>query len=100
MSPAVSPAEVFESLAAQLAAFQALLLAASGLHKLTARARTREVVREFAGVPRALAPFAAIAAAAAEIAAAGLLVTPTYRAAGGLLALFIWGGYLGLILRA
>jgi Methylamine utilisation protein MauE len=100
MSAAASPAEVFDSLAAQLAAFQAVLLLASAAHKLLRRARTRTVMRVFAGVPAALAPLAVAAAAAAEIGAAVLLWVPALRAEGGLLAALIWGAYLALILRA
>jgi len=99
MAPA-STAGVFELLAAQLAAFQAALLLASGLHKLLGRTRTLAVMHEFAGVPRSLAPFAVSAAVAAEMLAAGLLCTAAHRAAGGLLAGLIWSVYLTLILRS
>jgi hypothetical protein len=100
MAAAATTAGVFELLAAQLAAFQAALLLASGLHKLLRQARTRDVVHEFAGVPRSLAPFAVWAAAAAELLAAGLLCTPAHRAAGAVLAALIWSAYLALILRS
>jgi hypothetical protein len=100
MTPAASTAGVFELLAAQLAAFQAVLLLASGLHKLLRQARTRAVMREFAGVPRSLAPFAVAAAVAAELLTAGLLCTAAHRGAGGVLAGLIWSAYLALILRS
>lgn len=100
MTSAASTAGVFELLAAQLAAFQAVLLLASGLHKLLRHSRTRAVVHEFAGVPRSLAPFAVAAAAAAEMLAAGLLCTAAHRGAGGVLAGLIWSAYLALILRS
>jgi hypothetical protein len=100
MAAAASTAGVFELLVAQLAAFQAALLLASGLHKLLRQARTRAVVHEFAGVPRSLAPFAVSAAVAAEVLAAGLLCTEAHRTAGGVLAGLIWGAYLALILRS
>jgi hypothetical protein len=100
MTAAASTAGVFELLAAQLAAFQAALLLASGLHKLLRHARTRAVVHEFAGVPRSLAPFAVSAAVAAEMLAAGLLCTAAHRGAGGVLAALIWSAYLALILRS
>jgi hypothetical protein len=87
-------------LAVQLAAFLALLLLASGLHKLIRRRRTETVVHAFAGVPRAAAPLAAVAAGAAESAAGVMLWVPAWRAAGGLLAVLIWGGYLALIAHA
>jgi hypothetical protein len=100
MTAAASTAGVFELLLAQLAAFQAALLLASGLHKLLQHARTRAVVHDFAGVPRSLAPFAVSAAVAAEVLAAGLLCTAAHRAAGGVLATLIWSVYLALILRS
>jgi hypothetical protein len=97
---AASTAGVMALLAAQLAAFLALILLASGLHKVIRRNRAQAVVREFAGVPRVLAPFAVSAVAAAELLAALLLLIPAYRAVGGVLAALIWAAYLGLILRA
>lgn len=100
MTTAASLLGVIQSLAVQLAAFQAVLLLASGLHKLIRRETTQAVVHEFAGVPRYLARFAVVAVAAAEVLAGLLLWTPSYRAAGGVLAVMIWGGYLLLILRA
>lgn len=100
MSGAVSARDVMLLLADQLAAFLALLLLASGLHKLMGRRRTETVIGTFAGVPRAAAPLAAVAAAAAETAAGAMLWVPSYRAAGGLLAVIIWGLYLALMLRA
>jgi uncharacterized membrane protein YphA (DoxX/SURF4 family) len=100
MAAAASIFGIMESLAVQCAAFQAALLLASGLHKLVRRHRTRTVVHEFAGVPRHLAPFAVAAAAAAELSAGLLLLTPSLRAAGGAVAALIWGIYLWLIVRA
>ena len=100
MTGAVSLSGVVQSLSVQLAAFQAVLLVASGLHKLMRRGRLQAVVQEFAGVPPPLAPFSVVSVAAAEILASGLLWSPSYRAAGGALATLIWGGYLFLMLRA
>jgi hypothetical protein len=100
MMSAASTAGVMALLAAQLAAFLALILLASGLHKLIRRARSQAVVREFAGVPRALAPFTVLAIATAELLAGLMLLMPAYRAVGGVLAALIWAAYLGLILRA
>jgi hypothetical protein len=100
MTAAASTLGVIQSLAVQLAAFEAVLLLASGLHKLLMGDHTRSVVHEFAGVPRHLAPFAAVAIAAAELLASLLLWMPTHRAVGSMLAALIWGGYLALILRA
>jgi hypothetical protein len=100
MTAAASMLGVVQLLVVQLAAFEAVLLLASGLHKLTRRERTQAVVREFAGVPRSVAPFAVVTIAAAELLASLLLWTASYRVAGGALAVLIWGGYLALILRA
>jgi hypothetical protein len=100
MMSAASTAGVMALLAAQLAALLALLLLASGLHKLIRRHRSQAVVREFAGVPRMLAPFAVMAVAVTELLAGLLLLAPAYRAVGGVLAALIWAAYLGLILRA
>ena len=100
MSGAASLPGVIQMLVVQLAAFEALLLLASGLHKVIRRDRAEAVVREFAGVPTRFAPFAVAAVALAELLACLLLWTPWYRAAGGALAVLIWGGYLALILRA
>lgn len=87
-------------LAAQLAAFIGLLLAASALHKWSRWQQTLRVVREFAGVPRAAAPAAALGAALAESIAAVLMFAPSSRALGALLAASIWTGYLALIVRS
>jgi Methylamine utilisation protein MauE len=100
MTNAASTAGIMTQLAAQLAAFLALLLLASGLHKLIRRGRSQSVMREFAGVPRILAPATVIAVAATELIAGAMLLTPAYRAPGGALAALIWTGYLCLIVRA
>ena len=100
MTTAASMLEVAQLLVVQLAAFEALLLLASGLHKLIRRDRTQAVVREFAGVPRRFAALAVLMVSLLELLASLLLWTPTHRAAGGALAVLIWGGYLALILRA
>jgi hypothetical protein len=100
MTGAASMLGVFQSLVIQLAAFETVLLLASGLHKMLRRERSQAAVRELAGVPRHWAAFAVVAVAAAELLASLLLWMPSYRAAGGTLAVLIWGGYLALILRA
>src|SRR5260370_38526488 len=100
MTTAASMFGVIQLLVVQLAAFLGLLLLASGLHKLIRRDHARVAVHAFAGVPRYLAPFAVVTVAMVELLASLLLWTPSYRAAGGALALLIWGGYLSLILRA
>jgi hypothetical protein len=89
MTNTVSTLEVCRELATQLAAFAALLLAASGIHKCIARQRTRAAAHEFAGVPTG-----------AEVLASLLLWIPRFRASGAAVAGIIWGGYGLLMLRA
>ncbi len=91
---------VVQMLVAQIAAFLAALLLASGLHKLARREHLRSVVQDFARVPRVLAPAAVVGIAALELAAGALLWLPAFRTTGAALAVLIWGGYLVLILRA
>jgi methylamine utilization protein MauE len=91
---------VMPLLGSQLAAFLALLLAASAMHKGVRWAHTQSVIHEFAGVPRAAAAWAAVAALLGELLAAALLFVPASRLIGALLAALIWGAYLALILRA
>ncbi|HEY4968533.1 MAG TPA: MauE/DoxX family redox-associated membrane protein [Steroidobacteraceae bacterium] len=100
MTIAASNLGVAQLLIVQLAAFLAALLLASGLHKLIGRERIQAAVQEFAGVPRRFAPFVVAAVAATEGLAGILLWMPSSRAAGGALAVLIWGCYLWLILRA
>jgi len=92
--------EVAAVLLAQLAAFLALLLAASAAHKALSWRRTRSVVQNFAGVPHAAAAAAAAAAGALEGLAGLLLVLPDQRRAGAALASVILAVYLALIARA
>ena len=92
--------DVVRLLAVQFAAFQAVLLLVSGVHKLIRPERLRTAAHEFAGVPRRFAPFALGVVALAELLACLLLWTPSYRGVGGALAALIWGLYLALILRA
>jgi hypothetical protein len=94
--------EVIESLAAQGAAFEALLLAVSAGHKVFRWSYAKTVVRQFAGLPAALAPAALAAAALGELVAClSLLVpAPAVRSAGALVACGIWASYLALIVRA
>lgn len=89
-----------QSLAAQMALFQALLLGVSALHKAAGWMRSVGVVRRFAGVPRSLAPATLGAIVAAELAAGALLIVPSRRAMGATLSALIWSVYLALILRA
>jgi hypothetical protein len=87
-------------LLAQVAVFQALLLAATALHKAVRWRRSLGVMQRFAGVPRALSAAAAGGAIATEVSAAVLLAVPTLREAGAALAAVIWSVYLALIVRA
>jgi hypothetical protein len=100
MTNTVSTLEVCRELATQLAAFAALLLAASGIHKCIARQRTRAAAHEFAGVPTRWAALAAAVLAGAEVLASLLLWIPRFRASGAAVAGIIWGGYGLLMLRA
>jgi uncharacterized membrane protein YphA (DoxX/SURF4 family) len=100
MTAAASVPGVMQLLVVQLAAFEAALLLASGLHKMIRRERIQAAVREFARVPRSFAPFAVLAVAVAEVLASLLLWMPSTRVAGAMLAVLIWGVYLALILRA
>jgi hypothetical protein len=92
--------EVAGALLAQLAAFLAVLLIASAVHKALTWRHTRTVVQNFAGVPRPAASFAAVAACAIEGVAGLLLVLPDHQRAGAALAGMILGLYLALIVRA
>lgn len=92
--------ETGQVLAAQLAVFQTLLLAASAAHKVSTWSRSLGVMRQFGGVPSALASSALGAVIASEFLAALLLLIPAYRTAGAILAAALWTVYLALILRA
>jgi hypothetical protein len=96
----VSVAASIQALMAQLAMFEALLLAASAVHKAARWSESRAVVRQFAGVPASLAASALATAVVAELSAGALLVDPAHRAMGAMLAAVIWAGYLLLIVRA
>lgn len=92
--------ETGQVLAAQLAVFQALLLAASAAHKASTWSRSLGVMRQFGGVPGSLTRAALGTVIASEVVAALLLLVPAYRAAGAILAAALWTVYLALILRA
>jgi Methylamine utilisation protein MauE len=92
--------ETIQVLAAQLAAFEALLLIASAAHKAANWASSQNVVQRFAGVPASLAAWGLAGAVSGELVAGVLLVVPAYRAAGAMLAALMWCAYLALILRA
>jgi hypothetical protein len=91
---------VLQALIAQLTAFEALLLATAGLHKLIWHERARGAARQFAGVPAKFAVSAVYAVAGAELLASVLLWLPAYRLTGAVLAVLLWTGYLLLMLIA
>ena len=95
-----SLAGAVQAFAVQMAAFQAMLLAASAVHKAARWTHSRDVLRQFAGVPGILAGPALGAATAAEFAAGAMLMVPAHRTAGAVLAALIWTLYLALIVRA
>jgi hypothetical protein len=99
MTPATTIG-VVRLLAAQAAAFLALLLLASAIHKLIRPARARAAVVEFAAIPQRFAYLALIGVCLAELAAGYGLLNPAGRTAGAVLAALIWSGYLLLIFRA
>jgi hypothetical protein len=86
--------------AAQMAMFQAMLLAASAVHKAVRWTHSRNVMRRFAGVPAVLAGSSLGVATALELAAGALLLMPAYRSTGAVLAALIWTLYVALIVRA
>jgi hypothetical protein len=92
--------EIAGVLLAQIAAFLAVLLTASAVHKVFGWRRTRTVVQDFGGVPRRAASAAALAVCAIEALAGALLILPDHRRAGAALATAILGVYLALIVRA
>jgi uncharacterized membrane protein YphA (DoxX/SURF4 family) len=87
-------------LLAQIAAFLAVLLIASAIHKTFGWRRTRAVVQDFGGVPRRAASAVALAVCAIEALAGALLILPDHRRAGAAFATVILGIYLALIARA
>jgi hypothetical protein len=89
-----------QSFAAQMAMFQAMLLAASAVHKAVRWTQSRNVMRQFAGVPGVLAGSSLGVAIAVELAAGALLLVPAYRTTGAVLAALIWTLYVALIVRA
>ena len=89
-----------QSFAAQMATFQAMLLAASAVHKAVRWTHSLSVMRQFAGVPGVLAGTSLGVATAVELAAGGLLMVPAYRTTGAVVAAFIWTLYVALIVRA
>jgi len=89
-----------QSFAAQMAMFQAMLLAASAVHKAVRWTHSRNVMRQFAGVPAVFAGSSLGVATALELAAGALLLVPAYRMTGAVLAALIWTLYVALIVRA
>jgi hypothetical protein len=99
MSPATTLG-VITLLASQAAAFLALLLIASAIHKLLWPARARAAMEEFARVPRRFANPALAGVLLAELVAGVCMGFPAARTAAAWLAALIWTSYLLLILRA
>jgi Methylamine utilisation protein MauE len=95
-----NPMGLLDAVAAQLAAFEALLLIASALHKGATWSRARTAVQRFAGVPTSMASAVLGSVIAGEVVAGALLIVPVTRMAGGITASLIWAMYLGLIVRA
>jgi Methylamine utilisation protein MauE len=91
---------VVQSFAAQMATFQAMLLAASAVHKAVRWTHSRNLMRQFAGVPGVLAGTSLGVATAVELAAGAWLLVPAYRTTGAVLAALIWTLYVALIVRA
>jgi hypothetical protein len=89
-----------QSFAAQMAMFQAMLLAASAVHKAVRWTHARSVMRQFAGVPGILAGSSLGVAITMELAAGALFMVPAYRTTGAVLAALIWTLYVALIVRA
>jgi hypothetical protein len=89
-----------QSFAAQMAMFQAMLLAATAVHKAARWTHSRNVMRQFAGVPGILAGSSLGVAIAVELAAGALLLVPACRTTGAMLAALIWTLYVALIVRA
>jgi hypothetical protein len=83
-----------------MATFQAMLLAASAVHKAVRWTHSRNVMRQFAGVPGVLAGTSLGVATAVELAAGAQLLVPAYRTTGAVLAALIWSLYVALIVRA
>ncbi len=100
MDAALTVAGVARTLLDALAAFLALLLLASAVHKTLGFPRARTAAREFGGVSRPLAGFAALAALLGEAAAGAGLLLPEQRRAAALLAVLLWSLYTLLIGRA
>ncbi len=98
--PLDTVADTLQALAAQAAAFLALLLAGSALHKGWHWSRSRTAAERFAGMPRPAAGAAAATVIVGECLAAVSLIVPATRVGGALAAAALWSLYLGLIVRA
>ncbi len=78
---------------AALVLFCALLLAASALHKATARERLAGATAKLAGTGALGGQLLLIVAGTVEIVAAVCLLIPPLRVAGALIAAALWAGY-------
>ena len=94
-----SPVGIAGEMAVQIAAFLAVLLFASAIHKLVERARSRHAARSLAGLGARAAGIAVAGIVAAEAIAGVALLIPAARSAGALLAAGIWGGYFLMLMR-
>ena len=89
-----------QALCAQFAAFLALLLVVSAVHKAMRWHHSRSVVRQFAGITDSMVSASLALAVGGELTAGALLLVPTLRAIGAALAAVLWSVYLALMVRA
>lgn len=92
---------MFEVFASTLAAwFLAAMFLGALFHKLSARLEFVGIVANYRLFPRSWAPLAAWSVIGGELAAAGLLVTASTRAAGALLTIALLAAYtLGIVIN-
>jgi hypothetical protein len=92
--------EIGQIVESQLTMFLVLLLGLAAIHKALRRTRTQRATADLTGLGWRGAGLAAAAAAVSEAAAAGLLLNPSSRMVGALLAAALWTGYSAMIARA
>ncbi len=78
---------------AALVLFCAALLAASALHKALSRERLAQAAARLAGVGAAAGQLLLVLAGSLELVAAACLLAAPLRAAGGAIAVLVWGSY-------
>jgi len=91
---------IAQLLAAQAAAFLAVLLIVSAAHKARRWQAIRGAAGRLSGMPYRLTAVAAAGAAGAELLAGAALLVPSLRVEGAVATLVVWGGYTVLLLRA